>query len=86
MDVSEEVYLSAVKGRQNMREALREAREKLATARNDALEEAAAYHDKAAADCENIADVNPGTQFALDCVGHAADHRVAADEIRAMKR
>lgn len=49
-----------------------------------ALEEAAAYHDKAAADCEAIAAVNPDNEMGPDCTTHAADHRIAADDIRAM--
>jgi hypothetical protein len=57
----------------------------LADVRNAALEEAAQYHDKEAADCKAIAAVNQDNKLGADCETHAIDHEMAADDIRAMK-
>ncbi len=53
--------------------------------RNAALEEAAQYHDKEAADCRAITAVNQDNQLGIDSAIHAIDHDLAAVEIRALK-
>ncbi|MFA6244804.1 MAG: hypothetical protein WC655_27920 [Candidatus Hydrogenedentales bacterium] len=49
------------------------------------LERAAKYHDDAARDCDAIAAVNQDNDLGPDCITAAADHRIAADEIRLLK-
>ena len=53
--------------------------------RNAALEEAALYHDKAAADCRAIALCNRDNDLGVDSETHAIDHEIAAKDIREMK-
>jgi len=53
--------------------------------RNDALEEAAQYHDRNAACCRAIALVNLDNDLGTDSKIHAVDHEIAAEDIRSMK-
>jgi hypothetical protein len=53
--------------------------------RNAALEEAAQYHDRAAADCRAIALVNLDNDLGADSETNAIDHEIAAEDIREMK-
>ena len=50
----------------------------------EGLERAARYHDDAVRDCESIAAVNRDNKLGADCTTHAIDHRIAADDLRAL--
>lgn len=52
---------------------------------NDGLEEAALYHDERRANCLAVAAVNQTNELGADCRLYATNHKIAAEEIRAMK-